>query len=684
MRARTALLSLALLVGCDGSSAPADAGPDASTGPEEVVLRFALDGELAESGRFYDFPFPSDLRLTPEGRPDLRGYPNPRVQTVDDLLPVAADRPLWPTVPVGYFRFSAPVRASALDQTFPAAASAPVLLMDVDPASPERGRLYPTVALTFRRDRYTGDHLLGVASHPGIVLQPGRTHAIVVRRALGDAEGRPLGVPDALARLARGETPEGAWGERARTLYAPLWETLDTLGVPRDEVAAATVFTTGDVVAELEALTRRVLETTAVTIEGLRPLERANDRYCALTGTLSMPQYQRGTPPFDTEGRFELGPDGLPIEQRRENVRVIVTVPKTPMPAEGYPLLLYLHGSGGVASQVVDRGPFSSGGTPERGRGPAYVIAEHGFAAVGAALPLSPDRLPGAGATEYLNFDNLASFPDTFRQGVIESRLLLAALAALRLPPDALGACELPPLPEGVRQIRFDPASFAAMGQSMGGMYTNMLGAVEPRLRALVPTGAGGFWSFFILETQLIANIPTLLGGLLRTEPDALSHLHPALHLLQLAWERAEPMVYVPRLSRRPLPSLASRPVYQPVGEGDSFFPTRVFDAITLAYGHPQAGDEVWPSMQRSLALAGLEGVRSYPVALNLTSERGEDYTGVVVQYAGDGFSDPHDIFMQLPAVRYQWGCFLRTAIVDGAAVVPAPAPLGTPCPTLD
>ncbi len=651
-------------------------------GPARVL--FALDGQLAEGGRFYDFPFPSDLRLTADDRPDLAGYPNPRVATVDSLLPVAEDRPFWPTIPVGYFRFTAPVRALTLDETFPAEPSSPVLLMDVDPSSPERGRLYPTVALTFPRDRYTGDHLVGVASHPGFVLQPNRLHAFVILRALGDARGEPLEVAEALAQLAGGETPAGAWGERARALYAPLFETLDTLSVDRAEVAAATVFTTGDVVADTEALSSRVRESTSIEFGPLTLVSADNERYCAFATTVSMPQYQRGTPPFDTEGRFELDAEGRPIEQRREDVRVVVTLPKTRMPAAGYPLLVYYHGSGGVASQVIDRGPFAEGGRPRRGEGPAYVIAEHGFGSVGAALPLSPDRLPGASSIEYLNFENLAAFPDTFRQGVIEQRLLLDAILGLEVTPETLGACALPPLPEGVTAYRFDPESVAGMGQSMGGMYTNMIGAVEPRLRALVPTGAGGFWSYFILRTDLIANLPTLLGGLLRTEAEALSHLHPALHLLELAWEPAEPLVYVPRLSRRPLEGIPSRPVYEPVGQGDSFFPIEVFDAIALGYGHEQAGDEVWPSMQASLRLASLDGLVEYPVSLNLTSEAGSSYTGVVVQYAGDGFSDPHDIFMQLPAVRYQWGCFLRAAIVDGAAVVPAPAPLGTPCPTAE
>jgi hypothetical protein len=291
--------------------------------------------------------------------------------------------------------------------------------------------------------------------------------------------------------------------------------------------------------------------------------------------------------------------------------------------------------------------------------------------------------VPGAGGLAYLNFDNLGAFRDTFRQGVIEQRLLIEALLALELTPADLGSCTGPTLPTGETAFRFDASRVVGIGQSMGGMYTNMTGAVEPRLSALVPTGAGGFWSYFILETQLIAGVRDLIAIIINAPGPNLTHLHPALHLLQIAWEAAEPMVYVPRLSVRPLEGIPSRPVYEPVGLDDSYFPPPIFDAMALAYGHVQAGDVVWPTMQERLAHAGREGVIGYPVADNLVSARGDPYTAAVVQYEGDGFSDPHHIFMQLEACRYQWGCFLRTHVETGTAVIPAPATLGTPCPSM-
>ena len=152
------------------------------------------------------------------------------------------------------------------------------------------------------------------------------------------------------------------------------------------------------------------------------------------------------------------------------------------------------------------------------------------------------------------------------------------------------------------------------------------------------------------------------------------------MHLAQLAWEGAEPLVFMSRISRSPLEGHPRRDVYEPVGLGDSYFPYPVFDATALAYGNEQAGELVWPSLQDSLALDGLDGLIPYPVSDNRSWPDGARSTNVVVQYEGDGIYDPHAIFAQLDAVKYQYGCFFETAKTTGTAHVLAPKPLGEPC----
>ena len=690
-----AISAACALVACCDDDGGSDAGTDASdanidavidtgpSGPAESL--FELDGPIDTSETFFDLPWPSDLRLNPDGTPDMTGYPAiTGVELVDGLIAIVGERQAFPMIPVASFRFTAPLAAASSTDVIAAQPDSPVLLVDVDSDSPEHGALIPTVAYTQGSDSWTGENLLSVAPRPGFILRPETTYAAIIRTSFNDAAGEPLVVNAALATLAADGTPEGARGPDAAALYAPMWATLDTLGVARNTVAAATVFTTGDVVRETHELSNRVLDAATITLDALRldPTDGTDhERYCELVAQVELPQYQRGTPPFNTEGTFEIGDDGLPIEQRRETALVHLAIPKQPMPTNGYPLLVYFHGSGGTANEPIDRSPITSTGMQVAGEGPAHVIAEHGYATLGTSLPLSPDRLPGASAIEYLNLSNLSAFRDTFRQGMIEQRLMVRMMREIEISPATLAGCLGPELPVGATAFRFDPDHFAGMGQSMGGMYTNLVGAIEPSLEALVPTGAGGHWSYFATETPLIPGLARLLATVLRVPQSNLTFLHPSLHLLALGWEAAEPLVSMPRLSRRPLEGFPARPIYEPVGADDEYFPIQIYDAVVLAYGHPQAGDEVWPSMQQALALDGLDGFTEYPVINNLTSENGETYTGIAVQYAPD-FTTGHYIYMQLEDVRYQWSCFLRTVLDTGTGVVPAPAPLGTPCPT--
>jgi hypothetical protein len=214
----------------------------------------------------------------------------------------------------------------------------------------------------------------------------------------------------------------------------------------------------------------------------------------------------------------------------------------------------------------------------------------------------------------------------------------------------------------------------------MGGMYTNMIGAVEPRYGALTPFGAGGFWNMMILDTEIVSGARGLLAGVLGVDGETLTFAHPVLGLLGLGWEVAEPGASMARIARRPLPGLVERHVYEPIGMDDKYFPNPVFDAAALAYGNSQAGDLVWPGTQDALATDGLAGILPYPVRAN---RPGVDHatTAVVVQYLDGGIVDAHQIYRQLPAVRYQYGCFLASYLRDGVPTVYAPADESAPCP---
>lgn len=84
--------------------------------------------------------------------------------------------------------------------------------------------------------------------------------------------------------------------------------------------------------------------------------------------------------------------------------------------------------------------------------------------------------------------------------------------------------------------------------------------------------------------------------------------------------------------------------------------------------------------MQTSLAVGGFDGFADYPVKANRVSDDGTPYTGVVVQYEGDGIYDPHAIYGQLDAVKHQYACFFETYLKTGQATVRAPETIDAPC----
>jgi hypothetical protein len=700
----TLAVALVLAPACSSSS---QAGP-AAAGPTGVTVMFDASADLESPDHFFDFPWPSDLRLSSTGTPDLTGLPNPTGSSVlSGLRTIAEQRGGFPMLPIAWFRFTADVAPHVSTDTIAALPSSPILLLDVDPKSPTLGTLLPTIAETVTPDAYVPSSVLAVGVRPGIVLQPDTQYAFLVMTSASDATGKPLGVALALAQaLAGGTDPVGK-------LYSVLPAALAKAGLDASQVAAATVFTTGDVVNDLYQLSTKVLGAYQVTVDNVTVdpnVLDTNSRFCELRATVTYPQFQVGyaKPPYDTGGLFDLDSTGAPVKQGDLTVPVTMTLPKQAMPSGGYPLIVYFHGTGGMSTAIADRGiwrpetnlancPIDEAqllgnltfdtwngvtGCNTPGGGPGWVNAANGFAMAASALPLNPERwLAGqySAFPEYIDINNVAATRDDFRQGVIEQRLFFAALANLTIPPSTLAACTGMSLPASETAYHFNTTPLLSQGQSMGAMYANMISAVEPHIKAVVPTGSGGYWSWFILQTQFIPNIKGELGLLLGIHV-AFTHMHPAMHLVQMALEPVDPIVLMPRLGINPLPGHPVRPVYEPHGQGDSYFPMAVQNAVAMAYGHKEAGEQVWPTMQQGLALEGLQGFLPYPVSNDVQSMSGTKRTGVVVEYLGDGIYDPHAIYTQLDAVKYQYGCFFKTFLQSGVATVPAPADYSVPC----
>ncbi|RMF13085.1 MAG: hypothetical protein D6761_11745, partial [Candidatus Dadabacteria bacterium] len=566
-----------------------------------TMVRFEPDG-----GDFYALPYPMQARYDADTRViDLSDFPNPGDNYLVNQVLERAQEPVdgFGLLPVVSMAFSARLDDEMLpdDVNAPPPAQPLIFFLNVDPDSPGYGERIPAITAWYDSGgNYVGENVLTFAPWNGFPLRPGTWWAAVVLRELRDADGNRLGAPDALVELLKGRGDS-----RLTETFAPLARYLDEASdLAVRDIAAATVFRTGDPVARMRADVLDAVAHFADRVTAATPwsLIHSEDAMCVFTRDLWLPQFQQDEPPFAEagSGRIARDADGRLVLQRMEAVKTILVVPRgVQEPENGFPYLEYIHGSGGIATQIVDRGPVTEvGGSETPWRGPGWIAALHGYASGAQAMPISPDRVPGVADYDYVQITNIGIIVDNFTQGVIELALRRHALADVTL---AASACPGVLTSDGV--VNIDTSVHATMGQSMGAMYTNMFGAVTEGTQAMIPTGSGGYWSFFIFSTEFLEGAGDLVRSVIGASTDEpVSNLHPAMGLFQQFAEAVDPIVFVPRLVQDPLPGVNRKHMYVPHGRNDVYFSDMTQRAMASAYGIPLAGEPIDPLIPANLS----------------------------------------------------------------------------------
>jgi hypothetical protein len=626
---------------------------------------------------FYAQPYPNDLRFDAAARTiDLHDFPNPKANAaVAQIVGLAGEhRSGFGIMPVASFAFDGPIDAGAVpsDVNSPPAEPYTTFFLNIDPESARYGERIPAMGRFHgESDPYMPANLLTLAPWPGLTLAPGSRYAAVVLRSLGAADGKALGQDERLGAALAGDS---AARPDLRRLFKPLAAYSKAHGdLETDSIAAATVFSTGDPVHDMLGLVQDAKARFRASVAEDFTLVHNEAAFCDFEGRVTFPQFQTGSAPYAKAGAGVIGTDtaGRIVRQRTENVRVVLTVPTGAMPAHGFPTVQYTHGSGGVASEMIDRGKvLVAGGPEEPWRGPAYHAAMRGYAAVGQAMPISPDRVPHASSFDYLQLSNLASMAGNFQQGTMEMALLRALLYSLTLPA---GSC--PGLDTGGQPIRFDSKKHVLMGQSMGAMYTNIFGALVTDATALIPTGSGGYWSFFLFGSEIVPDAENVLSLFLGVPgEETLDHLHPVLGLFQQYAETVDPLAFVSRIVREPLPAIPAKHLYVPYGYDDRYFNRQTQRAIALGYGVPLQGDLIDGEMGSQLTRFRSVKASAYPVALNVKAGDDQRVTAMQAQFPEDPIQkNGHTVYAQRDEVIFQYGCFLESLAGGGKPAVPAP-----------
>ena len=659
------------------TTSPTQPAPPVRRAPEN--LRTGPEVVLDASGQhaFFDLPWPSDARTKPGGGPDLSGLPNPRSKDFITKTAEVCEQDtvgFSPTCTV-YLRFDAPVHAPPADPLQTVAPDAQVFLVDIDPASPHRLERRPFLAqVTTAADRTRPAHLLQLLPVPGLGLRPGTTYAAVVLRGLGAPSGPWLGQPPLLTDLLAGRAPPGPLGARLAQAHAPLAPALRDLGVHPDDVAAATVFTTGDPAAELTswvdwALAQPPAQPTALRTRDVYP------GFTALVGELPVAMYQRGTPPFAFGGgEIRVDAAGRPLPQGTAQAEFQLSIPRGVMPAAGFPLYFYVHGTGGLASQAIDRGRWTAVGVePARGSGLAQTVAPLGWATSCLAGHNGPGRIGLLSADGYANYNfmNPRAMRDNFRQMILEQVAFLRALEALRIDPALCPGTDASAAPDG--KVRFDPRLRVVGGQSLGSYLSGMLAALVPGWTGAVLTGAGGSWIEFAFGPKDPIDLQLAIEVLAVPPGERLDRFHPLIMAFNQAAGPADNTHYVRRVLREPRPGHVPPHVLVVEGHVDLQVPSNIQRPLLLALGVDLAGPDVGRTQDEQVAHWlpwGGRGQVPYPQRENLTLPDGTRRTAVSVRYLEDGIREGHHVWMQLPQAQRQIGDFVADLAAGRAPTV--------------
>lgn len=653
--------------------------------PDEPSTHIALDF----SGRsgFFGAPFPNDARLRPDGTADLSGFPNPVENTLASrLIQLAGSTRGFGTTSAAFFRIEGKLAAGEVvgpqESVQP---KSPIVLVSVSEGAPDRLQRYP-ISARFLEDAgpYGAPNLLAVLPVQGFPLRPATTYAVAIRNTLTDLAGKNLSAAPGMAPFFAGRAPEGmsaeVFAEHQKAIAA-----LGEAGFPSEEIVGLTVFTTGAPTDAYERVYKTMLETPLPTPKAPFVRNEVFPDFCVYESTLEMPVYQGGEPPYSSEGgAWVFDATGKPVLQRKELANFVVTVPRLPMPAKGYPMVILSRTGAGGERPLVDRGVRDANGNAlEPGTGPALVFAKAGFAGTSVDGPHGGLRNVTKGDEQFLvfNIGNPEALRDNVRQSAAELGLVAHVLDGVTIDiADCPGASS----PDGL--ARFDPDKLAIFGHSMGASIVPLTAAFEPRIRALLLSGAGGSWLENVVHKQKpLATKPlaeTIFG--VAGSEYSLSEYDPMLNLLQWAGDAADVPSYTKKLLREA--NGAPRHVLMMQGIVDHYIMPPIANTMSLSLGLDLAGealDETSPQLAELPHLGdflplGARKRIGLPASANVDVSGGP-VTAVVVQHPEDGVEDGHEVVFQTEAPKHEMRCFLESFSV-GMPRVPRNGALVDPC----
>ena len=594
---------------------------------------------------FFALPWPSDARIATgaDGKPhlDLTGFYNPGGEVGKYLTVIARDLDAFGTQSAIYFRFDAPLDVGTLPVS-PAASIAPLasaFVVDVTPTSPTYGQRTPMrVRFTADFGNYIGSNSLTLLPEPGFPLRERTTYAAVITDGVVAADG-------------------GSVRRDPRFIFNVPATATSVLGVAAEHVVVATSFTTQDATSIMKALRDAVYaQAAAPTVADFKWIEEQKGLYDHYEGTYPSPNFQEGDVPYSTSGgSIHLGADGKPAVVRTEQLRFALTIPKGDMPAAGWPVMLYAHGTGGDFQTFIRDGEAADA---------AKIVDNAGNRITGLAMISIDQVLHGMRSPNTTDYDsafynlfNLPAARDNGKQGGLDDFQLLRFVD---------GFSERA-APKTGQPIRFDGNRIYFKGHSQGGLTGPLFLAFEPRVKAAVLSGAGANLILALLGKTQPVNVPLLVGAVVGESVD---QYHPLLNLVQTYLESTDPGNYARLFFREPPTGQAPKSIFHSLGVVDEFTPIPTIIAFSLAMGTQPAGMQILPI--EDLPLTGIAWTLP-PVMSNVAAGAA---TAVLCEYkvpvnsSGKQIYDGHFVVSENPDAIRQSNAFLGTHAISGIATL--------------
>jgi hypothetical protein len=666
------LISAVLALGCgDG-----DERDDGSDGAHAIYVLPTSFEELAEES-FFDHPWPSDLRKEADGTIRFAGYPNPRITPIIEVYidSMAGVLDGFSPVAPGYVRFDTAIDPTTLPES-PMASSEPtssVQLIDVDPASPEHGTR-KRIAVQYRKEAgvYYQPNTLAFMPALGLPLRPKTRYALVVTDAIRTQAGGRVSRSGDLSRVLGLSSASGPSLE-AKTALAPDLAELEAAGISKSEIVQLAVFTTDAPAEETEKLRDWVRDNyDAPTVAAASwiakdQIQNVIDVYEGSYGP--SPDFQEGTIPFKSYGdggKLAFDASGTPLVQRDFDLRFALAVPSSascPMPANGYPIVLYAHGTGGNYRSMMGSGDE------------AESLGKRCIATMGIDQIFHGTR-PGAEAgTPELLFFNVqnpvaarANGPQSAIDVVQQGRLFTDSQMTVPASVSRTG-----------EEIRFDGSRLAFVGHSQGGLNGPMFLAIDDQARGGMLSGSGSMIEIALLEktepVDVAGLVKSVFLGLSTSEYEELDLFHPALSLAQTMVDPTDPLNYVRRIATEPRDGFAAKSIMMTEGvnadgSGDSYAPPHGIEVQAVAVGLPPQNPVIHPIAE--LAWSDLSPITIPPEGLSGNLAGGKA-SGVLAQWTASEASDGHFVLYDVPGAMDQAAGFVENLMNDPVGRVPAP-----------